>query len=270
MSPLPITGTTRFIAMLGDPVVQVKSPMAFADWAGRTGTDAVMLPVQVPPRTLATTLEAMRGWGNCLGAVITFPHKQAAAGLVDSQSEAADLVGACNVIRRSADGHLHGAMTDGAGFVAALRAGGHDLTGIDARLIGAGGAGSAIALALIEAGIRRLVVTDIDAGRRDNLIDRLNAGHKAAISAEAPDGFDCRLACNATPVGMNGDPAHPFPLEQLSQGCVIADIVPSPAETPWILAARARGHAVQTGPAMISGQMPAIISLLLPDKRIES
>lgn len=260
MTGMAISGKTRFVLMLGDPIVQVKAPAGFAAWARDTGTDAVMLPVAVPEAALPATLEALRGWRNCLGAVVTCPHKQAVARLVDSVSPAVGLTGACNVVRRTADGQLHGEMTDGLGFVAALRANGFDPAGRDVQLVGAGGAGAAIALALAESGAR-LVITDRDRARQTALLDRLAA--QGQVLSARPEDFSAALVCNATPVGMNGDTAHPWPLEDLPRDCFVADIVPEPAETPWIVAARARGHRVQTGPEMVAGQMPAIVDILM-------
>lgn len=63
---------------------------------------------------------------------------------------------------------------------------------------------------------------------------------------------------------MNGDPGHPFPLDGLPPDCLVADIVPSLAETPWLIEAGRRGHAIQTGPQMVSCQLPAVIAHLLP------
>lgn len=262
-----ISGTTRFVAMLGDPISQVKTPQAFNDWAIANGEDAVMVPMQVAPSALRATVEAMRGWQNCLGAVVTFPHKQAVAAMLDSAAEAVRVVGACNVVRRLDDGALHGDMTDGLGFVAALAANAFDPAGIDARLIGAGGAGSAIALALLDAGVGRLAVSDTDAERVAALQARLaEMRPDRTVCVTAPEDFRCGLVCNATPVGMNGDPGHPWPLDALPEGCFVADIVPDPPETPWVKAARRRGHPVQTGPQMVAGQLPVILSHLWPDR----
>ena len=262
-----ISGTTRFAVILGDPVRQVKTPAVFNEWAGDQAVDAVMIPLEVPADALPATLTALRGWSNCIGAVVTYPHKQAAALAVDTVTDDVTVTGACNVIRREPDGRLHGGMTDGQGFVAALRANGFDPAGCDARLVGAGGAGSAIALALLDAGARQLAIEDTDTARRGALRGRLaEARPEALLPDAAPGDFTFGLVVNATPVGMNGDPAHPWPLTGLTPGCFVADIVPTPPMTPWLIEAQARGHRVQTGPEMVAGQLPAIIAHLMPEK----
>lgn len=266
MSGPTISGRTVFVAMLGDPVVQVKSPESFAAWAAETGRDTVMIPIHVPPEDLAATLHALRGWRNCAGAVITYPHKQAAVDALDTYDEAVALTGACNVVRRDGAGRMAGYMTDGRGFTDALAAKGHDLSGRDVMIVGAGGAGSAIALALLDLGVARLVIHDKMKARQETLISRLAAARpEATVLGASPDDFACALIGNATPVGMGHDPAHPWPIDDLPEGCIVADIVPDPAETPWIAAARARGHPVQTGPEMVAAQMPAITSILFPE-----
>ena len=264
MTARPISGKTRFIVMLGDPVSQVKTPTAFADWAVATSNDIVMIPIQVSDAGLSTTLQAMRDWGNCLGAVVTYPHKQAAALVLDSHDEAVEIVGACNVIRREADGRLNGTMTDGFGFVNALAGNHYDVAGKDVILVGAGGAGSAIALALVDAGAGRLMVIETDTKRRDGLKTRLaQMRPHASVHSDMPEGFSCALVCNATPVGMNGDPSHPYPLTMLPIGCVVADIVPDPPRTSWLVDAARLGHPVQNGPQMVAAQLPAITAFLV-------
>lgn len=260
---MAISGRTRFVVMLGDPVVQVKTPTAFQIWAEAEERDIVMIPVQVAPSDLPATLTALRGWQNCCGAVVTYPHKQAVARAVDEATAAVTLVGACNVVRRLPDGRLLGGMTDGIGFVRALSQNGFDPTGRDLQVVGAGGAGSAIALALIEAGAGRLVLSDRNSGLAHRIARQLKASFpERQILTARPADFDCAMACNATPVGMNGDPAHPLRLEDLPEHCFVADIVPDPPLTSWLRAAQGRGHAIQTGPDMVKAQLPAVIEHL--------
>ncbi|MDY8108734.1 shikimate dehydrogenase [Fulvimarina sp. 2208YS6-2-32] len=261
-----ITGTTRFIAMLGDPVKQVKTPAAFNAFAAEAGLDIITLPINVQAETLAKTLEALRGFQNCAGAIVTYPHKAAALQAVQTSDEIARLVGACNVIRRDNDGQLHGGMTDGRGFVAALRSNGVDPRGRDIRLIGIGGAGSAIAAALAEAGVKRIVVHDLDDRRTAALAQKFRKIYPdTSIAASDFSDFDPLVVVNATPVGMNGDPNFPYPLDGLTPDCLIADIVPTPVVTAWLEKARSLGHQIQTGPEMVANQLGAVVRHILPE-----
>jgi len=134
-----ITGRTRVVFLLADPVTQAQSPMLVNALLAERGIDAVMAPLQVPAGALAPALDAIRASRNVAGALVSMPHKTALTSLVDEVARAGREVGACNVVRREADGRLTATMFDGEGFVAGLRAAGHDLRGRRALLVGAGG-----------------------------------------------------------------------------------------------------------------------------------
>jgi shikimate dehydrogenase len=154
-------------------------------------------------------------------------------------------------------------MVDGLGFVGALRANGCSPEGKRALLAGAGGAGSAIALALVEAGVAELGIHDPDAVRRDGLIARLNGLGKARIVAGSsdPDGFE--LVCNATPLGMKeGDPL-PFYASRLSPQAFVGCVITAPAISPLIAAARERGCETSTGSQMYLALQESMVDFLL-------
>src|SRR5207253_6669202 len=135
------------------------------------------------------------------GIIITVPHKPVAFCHCDETSERSRVLEVANVMRRGADNRWSGDMTDGGGFVAALKRNGFDPKGKRALQIGAGGAGSAIALSLTMEGAN-VTLADLDRDKRDALIARLGRhGHKI-VATDKPDvtGFD--LVVNATPAGM--------------------------------------------------------------------
>lgn len=265
-APIPISGATRVCFIVGHPIVQVKSPSVFNEWTAEAGVDVVLLPLDVEEAGLAAFFAALRHWSNCPGCIVTYPHKQAAFAHLDEASEAAKFLQACNVVRREPDGRLVGSMTDGIGQIGPLRAKGVKLEGADFLLIGAGGAGSAIAYEAARAGAARIAVVELDEGRRKSLVDRLQAEFPAMQSlAEIPQDFRFDIACNASPVGMNGDPSIPYALDRFGPHTVVSDVVPSPAMTPWLEQARARGLTIQTGPEMVQGQFEDIARHLLPD-----
>src|SRR5262249_32619807 len=138
------------------------------------GIDAACIPMQVPVADFDAFMTAAKRVLNIDGIVVTVPHKFSAARHCESLSGRARSLSAVNVMRREADGRWTGDMTDGIALVAALRANGCEPRGRRALVVGAGGAGSAVALALMQAGAR-LSVSDIDAGRRDELLTRLRA-----------------------------------------------------------------------------------------------
>lgn len=147
-------------------------------------------------------------------------------------------------------------MFDGIGCVRAMReASGVDPRGRAALVVGAGGAGAAIADALAEAGVASLIVADADATRAHALAARLRAAFPdCRIEAGPADPAGCAIAANATPLGMRGEAALPFDPARMAAGGLVADAVISPAATPLQRAARAAGHRVQAGSAMHEGQ----------------
>ncbi len=88
-----------------------------------------MIPVDIAPEAVADFLQALRGWHNMSGVLVTVPHKQRAAALVDELSPRAQHLNAINVIRKLADGRLQGDMLDGVGFQLAAEAHGFSAGG---------------------------------------------------------------------------------------------------------------------------------------------
>lgn len=251
-----ISGATTILPIIGRPVRQVKAPHFFNAWFQEQDIDAICAAVELDDEAaVAAFLTAMRGWTNSPGYISTIPHKQQSAAACDVLSNRANFLGAANLIRREADGKLVGDMTDGLGCVEAMRGHGVDPAGKSAFVVGVGGAGSAIAHALAEAGAANLAVVDLDETRAGALADRLRqAFPDCDVATSAPAMADVDIAVNASPVGMNDDPNMPWPLDGIRAGALVADVVTMPAETPWLKAAAAAGCIPQTGMDMVAGQ----------------
>ena len=194
-------GATRIHVTIGDPIAQVKSPAGVTQGFAARGADAIMIPLQVKPADIDDFFKLAKKLPNLDGIIITVPHKPVAFRHCDTTSERSRVLEVCNVMRRGADDRWCGDMTDGGGFVAALKRNGFDPKGKRALQVGAGGAGSAIALSLTMEGAS-VTLADLDTGKRDALIARLGRhGHKVVATDKAdPAGFD--LVVNATPAGM--------------------------------------------------------------------
>jgi shikimate dehydrogenase len=154
-------------------------------------------------------------------------------------------------------------MTDGVATVAALRKAGCEPDGRRALLVGAGGAGSAVALALLEAGVAVLAVAEVDAERRDRLIARLAARRPGAATAGSadPTGFD--LIVNATPIGMAPNDPLPVAAERLDAAATVTDLITQPAMTPLLEVARRRGCNTVSGADMFAVQAGYMADILL-------
>lgn len=253
---LQLSGASRLIFIVGDPIAQVKSPAGVSAALQAAGQDALCVPAHVRPADLPQWWRGVTRAHNTDGLIVTVPHKMASAALCDTLSERAQFLQAVNTVRRMPNGAWHGDMFDGVGYVRALQAKGCNVRGKRVLLVGAGGAGSAIAHELVVSGVRELVLSDADADRAQALGQRLAALHMGQVrvwqGAAPPDACGCDVAINASPMGMN--PGDPCPVQthnlQAQQwvGCVIT----APAISPLIAAARLAGCATVTGADMFA------------------
>lgn len=190
------------------------------------------------------------------GFNVTFPYKQEILPLLDKLSDAAQVVGAVNTVVLS-DGRRFGHNTDCWGFMESFRRG---MAGAPLDRVvqfGAGGAGAAVAYALVKLGVKELAVVDSEAGRAERLAERLNVAIGGSVRAEtdvqaavaAADGL-----VNATPVGMAQYPGMPFPEDLLTSHHWVAEIVYFPRETQLLRHARRLGCKVLPGVGMAIGQ----------------
>ena len=164
--------------------------------------NAVCVPLHVGAENFDQFLTAAKRVRNLDGVIITMPYKFAALPHCEELSERARFLRAVNVLYPIGGNRWAGDMTDGIATVAALRQAGCEPGGRRALVVGAGGAGSAVALALLEAGVTALGIADRDAGRRDALATRLAGQAPAVARPGSPDAAGYDLIVNATPAGM--------------------------------------------------------------------
>jgi shikimate dehydrogenase len=260
-----ITGATRTVLVIADPVEQLRTPQAQNTLWKERGLDLVTMPAKVSPEGLETFLAGLRANESAAGAVVSIPHKQTAVGFCDALGPVAAVTGAVNAIRRLADGRLVGETFDGDGFVAGLLARGVDPAGRRVRLLGAGGAASAIGVALARAGIASLRIENRTVARAELLADRIRQATDLADVTTDRRGPDDDLIVNATSQGMRPDDATDFRFEGMSELAVAADVIVSDRLTPFLAAAEQRGIAVHEGRHMLDGQMVLIADFLLGD-----
>ena len=258
-----ITGSTRIMAILADPIHHVKTPQGINRLMRERGIDAVMVPWHVAPEGLADALQGLRGMRNFDGCIVTVPHKTALPGLCDELTPGAARIGAVNVVRRLPDGRLRGGMLDGDGFVAGLRREGIEPRGQSAYLAGAGGAASAIAFALAQAGVSRLTIANRTSAKAQQLIDRLAPDFPAIAFAQGtddPSGHD--LVVNATSLGLREADALPLDVTRLTADQTAAEIIMQPVETRWLAAAREKGCRIQYGAPMLACQIELMAAFM--------
>jgi 3-dehydroquinate dehydratase/shikimate dehydrogenase len=261
-----LTATTPVYALLGDPVGHSLSPILHNAAFAATQTSGVYLPLRIPATDLSDFLSAMfhpRTRQHSVpfaGASVTVPHKVAVQANVDHLDISAQQVGAVNtlVVR---DGQLWGYNTD---LIAAIQPitqhFGANLAGLQAVVLGNGGAARAVIAGLVAAKAQVTVY-----GRNKDKNAQLAAQFGIATqpwAASASAQGD--LLVNATPLGMHGwsTPATlPLPAESLSRFKVIYDLIYNPLMTPLLQAAQQQGCQIISGLEMFLAQAAAQFEL---------
>lgn len=251
-----ITGRTRIFGIVADPIHHVKTPELFNGLLRRHGIDGVLVPIHVAPDGLAEMLKGLSVMQNFGGFIATVPHKLSMLHLCDDLTAAAAQVGAVNCVRRDPDGRLVGAILDGIGFVEGLRAAGIEPRGLRAYVAGAGGAATAVAFALAEAGVATLTIGNRTQAKARDLCDRISAAYPGlALSTDAGRVAEQDLVMNATSMGMNADDVLPLDVRQLHPGQIVAEAIMQPPRTALLEAAAAAGCRIHPGLPMLENQI---------------
>jgi shikimate dehydrogenase len=260
---LKLDGETRLFIIIGDPVAQVKSPAFLSGRLARRGANALVVPAHVGAADLPAFMRSVRLMQNLDGIVVTVPHKFAALDYCDLPTERAAFIGSVNVMRRLADGRWDGDNLDGVGYLDGIAEEGFSVADKSALLVGAGGAGSAIALEILERGATRLAIHDADHERRDRLVAKL-AGRfpgRAEVGSADPTSFE--LVANATPMGMKEDDPLPVDAARLSKDQFVADVITRPAVSSLVQHARDLGCGTMTGVGMFNAQAELLVDRML-------
>jgi shikimate dehydrogenase len=187
------------------------------------------------------------------GVNITHPCKQAVIPLLDELSEDAGAIGAVNTVVFS-EGKRIGHNTDCWGFAESFRRGLADVARNHVTLLGAGGAGAAVATAALQMGVKKLLIHDVDNTRVTVLAERLRPRFGADRIAAVTDLASAMAVADgliqATPTGMFGHPGLPLPIELLRPSHWVAEIVYFPLETELLKYAQAVGCRTLDGGGM--------------------
>jgi len=257
------SGATRIVPLLGYPIEQTKSPHGMTKGFAARGADCIVVPVKVPSEAVEGYLKALDRVENLVGVLATVPHKFALARHAARLTERAAFYGSANVMRRDRDGLWVADMLDGIAFIRAIEAAGGHIEGKRALLVGAGGAGGAIALELLNVGASAVAVHDTDTARRDDLVRKLLAKHpgKAGVGSFSPDGFD--VIINATPLGMRSEDPPPVELSELTKQMFVGDVVTAKMTTPLLSAAMNTGCRTCSGHDMFEAALDLMLDCFL-------
>lgn len=246
------------IGLIGANIMGSLSPALFADAfaaAGINGFYHLMDVDRLPERQLPQLLDALKTAGFA-GTNITYPFKQDIIPLLDAVDPEAAQIGAVNTVAIAPDGRTTGYNFDRRGWRHSFEEvfGRDRARGATVVLVGAGGAGRAVAFALMDLEVGCLVIYDRD-GLRGAALTADLAKHYGASRSRVSSDLERDIAgsdgvVNATQVGMRGFPGSPVPVSALTAAHWAADVIYTPIETVFIRAAAAKGARVMSGGGM--------------------
>jgi len=242
--------------VIGNPIGHSRSPIMHRHWLGRYGIKGDYVPLHVEEADLTTVIRTLPKMG-FVGANVTVPQKHAVMQIADQISDRAILIGAANTLIFRDDGKIYADNTDGYGFIANLKQGAPnwDPKAGPAAIFGAGGAARAVIVALADAGVPEILLSNrtrpkaealkSEFGNRIRVVDWVQAGNMLE---------EATTVVNTTSLGMQGQPELRVPLDGLRPGTVVNDIVYTPLETRLLFAARAAGCIAVDGLGMLLHQ----------------
>lgn len=257
------------VGLIGRNIQGSLSPALFADAFAAAGIDGFyhLLDADRLAGSLPGLLAAIKTAGFA-GANVTYPFKQDILPLLDALDPEAAQVGAVNTVSIAQDGRATGHNFDRHGWRDSFAEtfGADSARGKTVVLIGAGGAGRAVAFALTDLGVGTLVLHDLDLARAKALAADVAKHHGAArcrlVSDLERDIAAADGIVNATQTGMSGFPGNPVPVAAIKPTHWAADVIYTPAETEFLKAAAANGARTLNGSGMVVHQAAAAFRCL--------
>jgi shikimate dehydrogenase len=256
---LRVTGSSRVLAVLGDPIAHSLSPAMHNAALAGLGLDAVYVALRVPPAALSVTLQACSALG--ISGNLTVPLKAAAVDHVPTLTPLAARLGALNTFWVE-DGILRGDNTDVPGLAEVL-------AGLDAPSpwLVAGTGGSARAVAAVAAGRGVTLLVHSRAPERAAAFCRWASGFDPTLTAQPDDGRPVGSVINATPLGLGSGDASPVPARRWRGAAVALDLVYVPGETAWVRACRTAGLQAADGRELLLAQGAHAFERFFPGQR---
>ena len=255
-----ISGQTRIVGVIGDPVQHSRSPQMHNAAIVERKLDYVYIPFHVRSGELREAIEGFKAL-NVLGVNVTIPHKQTVMPILDDVSHEATLIGAANTLI-FCDGRVSGDNTDAQGFLRAMTEEGIDIpVGGSAVVLGAGGAARAVVVALALSGLGLITVANRTGWKAIQFEKNLATISETEISAvdlasnqlnSAIRSAD--LLVNTTSVGMQETDQLLIDPDSLNPGTIVYEIVYTPPETPLLRVAREKGCQTIGGIGMLVHQ----------------
>ena len=261
MNPVDfVNGTTPVYGIVGDPIEQVRSPEMVTWEMQKRDHNAVLIPMHIARDEFDTVMPQIMRMRNLDGLIFTIPFKAQAIALAKTLGPQASQIGAINALKKHSNGAWSGEIFDGIGCVEAFKQRGITLQDKRLQLIGLGGAGSAICVALAYEKPKLLRLFDINAQTTERMAKMVNTiSPQTVVEVGLPlaEGIDILL--NASPVGMLSDARLPLAVEQFKKELIVFDAIVMPENTPLLSLAQDCGCQVVRGREMMLGQISKIV-----------
>ena len=255
-----VNGKTRVYGIVGDPIEQVRSPEMVTWEMQKRDHNAVLIPMHIARDEFDTVMPHIMRMRNLDGLIFTIPFKAQAIALAKTLGPQASQIGAINALKKHSNGAWSGEIFDGIGCVEAFKQRGITLQDKRLQLIGLGGAGSAICVALAYEKPKLLRLFDINAQTTERMAKMVNTiSPQTVVEVGLPlaEGIDILL--NASPVGMLSDARLPLAVEQFKKELIVFDAIVMPENTPLLSLAQDCGCQVVRGREMMLGQISKIV-----------
>ncbi|MXY27853.1 shikimate dehydrogenase [Candidatus Poribacteria bacterium] len=260
-SMLTVTGHTRVVGVIGDPIEHSRSPQMQNAAFAKAGLDYVYVPFHVRPDDLAQAIAGFKAL-NVVGINVTLPHKQAVIPYLTSISREAELIGAVNTLTFLEDG-IHGDNTDAPGVLRVLEEDGNLSipVGENVVVLGAGGAARAIVVAFALAGVASITIANRTTEKAIALAEEMQ--QKTGVSMHGMGLTDARVAdavrqstllVNTATASMDLTQPLLISVDWLQPHAIVYDIVYTPPVTPLMRAAAEHGCQTLGGIGMLIHQ----------------
>jgi shikimate dehydrogenase len=226
--------------------------------------NAVMIPIHIAQNDFDDVIQDIMRIRNLDGLIFTIPYKVKALGLAKTLGPQASLVQAINAIKRQSNGEWCGEIFDGLGCVEAFKRRGISLTKKRIQLIGLGGAGSAICVAVAHEHPSLMRLFDLNERCTEQMVKMIKQiSPQTVIEVGTPHCDDIDVLMNASPVGMLSDARLPLAVETFKKDLVVFDAIVMPEITPLLKLAQDCGCEVVKGREMMLGQISKLVDYFL-------
>jgi shikimate dehydrogenase len=265
-----ITGTTKLLGVIGDPIEHSLSPVMHNAAIASLGVDYVYLAIPVKTADLSIAIAGFNAIG-LQGFSITIPHKQAILSFLTEVSSVAKVVGAVNTVWRT-DAGWSGTNTDVEGFIAPLQAYNRDWSQTMPLILGHGGAARAVVVGLTQLGCTEIHIVGRDVQKlsqfQQSWVDALPITINVHRWEQLPELMPkADLVVNTTPVGMypnvEQSPLDNAAMQQLRVGAIAYDLIYTPNPTQFLQQAQQQGAIAIDGLEMLVQQGAAALKIWL-------